>query len=75
MIAPLVDDHYLFEGFIFEKKFDSSLSRYELTICHISQQTNSYAQIAYCKEYVASLIGLYKNSGAVLCVGIYFLFI
>ncbi len=26
------------------------------------------------KEYVASLIGLYKNHGAVSCVGIYFLF-
>ncbi len=24
------------------------------------------------KEYVAGLIGLYKNSGAVSCVGIYF---
>ncbi len=28
-----------------------------------------------CKENVASLIGLYKNNGAVSCVGIYFLFI
>ncbi len=27
------------------------------------------------KEYVASLIGLYKNNGVVTCVGIYFLFI
>ncbi len=27
------------------------------------------------KEYVASLIGLYKNNGAVSCVGNYFLFI
>ncbi len=26
------------------------------------------------KEYAASLIGLYKNNGAVSCVGIYFLF-
>ena len=27
------------------------------------------------QEYVASLIRLYKNHGAVSCVGIYFLFI
>ncbi len=27
------------------------------------------------QEYVASLIGLYKNNGAVSCVGIYFLLI
>ncbi len=29
----------------------------------------------YAKEYVASLIGLYKNSGAVSCVAINFLLI
>ena len=27
------------------------------------------------KEYVASIIGLYKNNGAVSCVAIHFLFI
>ncbi len=33
---------------------------------------NKDASISLFKEYVASLIGLYKNNGAVSCVGINF---
>ncbi len=40
-----------------------------------SRQLTVHWQPTMLKEYVASLIGLYKNNGAVSCVGNYYLFI
>ena len=42
---------------------------------HAGQLTEMQTVFMACKEYVASLIGLYKNNGAVSYVGINFHFI
>ncbi len=42
--------------------------------CTLPRNNGSFfLLIGALKEYVASLIGLYKNNGAVLCAGIFFL--